>query len=65
MCLTALLPPEDGSTCLGGKDKNVFQGLPLVVQWLRFCAPKAGALGSTPGQGIRSCMPRLKPSTAK
>ena len=28
----------------------------LVVQWLRLCAPKAGGLGSIPGQGTRSHM---------
>ena len=31
----------------------------LVVQWLRFCAPKAGSLGSLSRQGIRSHMPQL------
>ena len=31
-------------------------GTPLVVQWLRLCAPNAGVLGSIPGQGTRSHM---------
>ena len=31
----------------------------LVVQWLRLQAPKAGNLGSIPGQGIRSHMPHM------
>ena len=37
----------------------------LVVQWPRLCAPKAGGLGSVPGQGTRSHMLQLKSSTAK
>ena len=41
--------------------EKVFLGLP----WLRFCAPKAGGSGSIPGQGPRSHMSQLKPSTAK
>ncbi|TEA33613.1 hypothetical protein DBR06_SOUSAS3910181, partial [Sousa chinensis] len=32
----------------------------LVVQWLRLHAPKAGGLGSIPGQGTRSHMPQLR-----
>ena len=32
----------------------------LVVQWLRLCAPNAGGLGLTPGQGTRSHMLQLK-----
>ena len=35
-------------------------GTSLVVQWLRVCTPNAGGLGSIPGQGTRSHMPRLK-----
>ena len=31
-----------------------------MVQWLRLCAPKAGSLGSIPGQGIRSQMLQLR-----
>ena len=30
-----------------------------MVQWLRFCAPNAGHLGSIPDQGIRSHMLQL------
>ena len=30
----------------------------LVVQWPKLCAPKAGGLGSAPGQGTRSHMPQ-------
>ena len=37
----------------------------LVAQWPRLCAPKAGGLGSVPGQGTRSHMLQLKSSTAK
>ena len=28
-------------------------GASLVVQWLRFCAPSAGGMGSIPGQGTK------------
>ncbi|TEA14701.1 hypothetical protein DBR06_SOUSAS3110003, partial [Sousa chinensis] len=28
----------------------------LVVQWVRLHAPNAGASGSIPGRGTRSCM---------
>ena len=38
----------------------------LVVQWLIFCPPLAGGLGSIPGQGTRSHMlqPRVhRPKT--
>ena len=31
-----------------------------MVQWLRLGPPNAGSLGSTPGQGTRSCMPQIK-----
>ena len=34
-------------------------GTPLVTQWLRLQAPKAGALDSTPGQGTRSHQPQF------
>ena len=47
-------------------------GTSLVVQWLRFCSPNAGGLGLIPGQGtrfhmlqLRSCVPQLRPGTAK
>ena len=36
-----------------------------MVQWLRFCAPNAGGLGSVPGQGTRSHMQQLKLGTVK
>ena len=36
--------------------QNQFQGTSLVVQWLRFQAPRAGGSGSIPGQGTRSHM---------
>ena len=39
-------------------------GTSLMVQWLRLCAPNAGALGSIPGQGVRSHMPQLRPTIA-
>ena len=47
-------------------------GTSLVVQWLRFHAPKAGGPGPISGQGIRSHMQQLRvhmqqlrPSTTK
>ena len=35
-------------------------GTSLVAQWLRLRTPNAGGLGSTSGQGTRSCMTQLK-----
>ena len=35
-------------------------GTSLVVKWLRLCTPKAGGLGSIPGQGTRSHMLQLR-----
>ena len=35
-------------------------GASLVVQWLRLCAPNAGALGSITGQETRSRVPQLR-----
>ena len=32
----------------------------LVVPWLILCAPNAGGLGLSPGQGTRSHMPQLR-----
>ena len=32
----------------------------LAVQWLRFCAPKAGGLGPSPGWGTRSYMLQIR-----
>ena len=40
-------------------------GISLVVQWLRLSDSSAGDLGSIPGQGTRSRMLQLRPSTAK
>ena len=31
----------------------VFQGIPLVVQWLGLCASTAGGLGSILGEGTK------------
>ena len=31
-----------------------------MVQWLRLHAPNTGGMGSIPGQGIRSHMPKLR-----
>ena len=36
------------------------RGTPLVVQQLRLHAPKAGALGSIPGQGTGPLLPQMK-----
>ena len=33
--------------------------------WLRFCAPNAGDLNSTLGQGTKSHMPQPRPGTVK
>ena len=52
----------------GGYDLPSQKGLPgtsLVGQWLRLHAPSAGAPGSIPGQGTKSCMLQLRPGTAK
>ena len=38
---------------------NSQMGTSLVIQWLRFCAANAGALGLIPGQGTKSHMPQL------
>ena len=38
---------------------KVLFGALLVVQWLGFCAPKAGSLGSIPGEGNRPHNPQL------
>ena len=35
-------------------------GTSLAVQWLRFCTPNAGGLGSIPGQGTGFHIPQLK-----
>ena len=35
-----------------------------MVQWLRLHAPSEGGLGSNPGLGTRSQMPRIRPSAA-
>ena len=35
-------------------------GTPLVVQWLRLCAPNVGSPGSIPGQGTRAHMSQLR-----
>ena len=35
-------------------------GTSLVIQWLTLWAPRAGGLGSIPGQETRSHMPQLK-----
>ena len=56
------LKQELGSCFRGQKEGCV--GTSLVVQWLRFCAPSAGVLGSVPGQGTRSHVLQLRPSAA-
>ena len=35
-------------------------GTSPVVQWLRLCVPKAGGVGSIPGQGTRFHRPQLR-----
>ena len=35
---------------------KLFSGASLAAQWIGLCAPNAGGLGSTPGQGTRSHM---------
>ena len=52
--------------CFGKKGKVEWvQGTSLVIQWGRLYAPNVGDLGSIPGQGSRSHMIQLRPSTAK
>ena len=45
--------------------QNCTGGAFLVAQWLRLQASNAGDPGSIPGQGTRSHMTQLRPSTAK
>ena len=45
--------------------KKLRNGTSLVVQWLRLHASNSGGSGSIPGQGTRSYMLQLRPSTAK
>ena len=40
-------------------------GTSPLVQWLRVHAPSAGSLDSIPGQGTRSHMQELRPTSAK
>ena len=40
-------------------------GTSLAVQWRRLCASNAGGPGTNPGQGTRSHMSQLRPSTNK
>ena len=44
------------SRCLSQYFKIFILGTSLVVQWVRLRTPKAGGLGSIPGQGTRSRM---------
>ena len=41
------------------------EGLSLVVQWLRPCAPNAGGPGSISGQGTRSYVSQLLHAATK
>ena len=49
---------------IGGKEHQAMKGdvlgTPLVVQWLRFCAPNARGLGSIPGQRSAFHMPQQR-----
>ena len=51
---------------MDGFAKEVSDGMKvrIGVQWLRLYAPKAGALGSIPGQGSRSYILHLEIPTA-
>ena len=40
-------------------------GTSLLVQWLTFYIPRAGGPSRIPRQGTRSCVPELRPGTAK
>ena len=42
--------------CILPQFKKCIEGTSLVVKWLRLHAPNAGGLGSSPGQGTRSCI---------
>ena len=44
---------------------NSTSGTSFVVQWLRLQALSAGGPGVIPGQGTRSHMPQLRPSSTK
>ena len=44
--------------------ENDVLGTSLVVQWLRLRTLNSGSLGSIPGQGTRSYMPKPRPGTA-
>ena len=48
---------------LGHQKYNM--GTSLVIQWLRLFAPNVGGLDLIPGQGTRSHMLQLGPSTNK
>ena len=56
--LVSLCPP-------GLSPKDPGRRTSLVVQWLRLHTLSAGGPGSIPGQGTRSHMLLLRPSTAK
>ena len=45
----------------GSRIEEVFRvALAQMVQWLKLLAASAGALGSIPAKGARSCKPQLK-----
>ena len=59
-------------SCLCSSTYKMHMRTSLVVQGLNVCTPNAGGLGSNPGQGTRSqmpklrgCVPQLRPSTVK
>ena len=56
--------PEELENTIYGLTQEV-RGTPLVVQWLRLFSPGTGGPSSTPGQGIRTHMPQLRPSAPK
>ena len=49
----------------GHVKSSVQHGTSVLVQWLRVHLPNAGSWDLIPGEGTRSHMPQLKPSTAK
>ena len=48
---------NQGATEYGAWAQNCIRGTSLLVQWLRFHGPNAGAQVQSPGQGTRSHMP--------
>ena len=57
---TAKVRHDTATEQVSGNKNLTRLGTLLMVQWLRFCIPSAGAQLSIPIQGTRSCVPQLK-----